>query len=399
MPQVVAVKVRHPGVSELMLQDFALLQRLARWASALPGLASLRLEESVRQFGGPLREQLDLSAEARNLTLFAANFKNRPDVRFPEPLQPLVSVLQKGPARRRGCRLLDRRARSEGWPGPRALAPCWSSGQCGVAWRASGCLASPGRVHTDDAAALQVSPSVLVESYEEGAPISSYLKSRSEYCAWLARSGVDTFLHMMLRHNFIHSDLHPGAPPPRPCAPHLRGCCPCLQHRRRPKPARAPAASAPRLSLSLCPAGNILVRPPPPPPPLLARVAESLPPGEGWAGARRWLLGLAGCAPQLVLLDAGMVVSLSPEDQVRTAAAQRSPAHPLPSPAARHPLPEARPGLPQLPPSWRGRRARLRKGAARPPALMAAAARRSRVASRRPPRCARRPRCWASSAR
>ena len=44
----------------------------------------------MQQFGGPLREQLDLSTEASNLALFTANFKNRPDVRFPEPLRPLV---------------------------------------------------------------------------------------------------------------------------------------------------------------------------------------------------------------------------------------------------------------------------------------------------------------------
>jgi aarF domain-containing kinase len=50
--------VRHPGVSILMERDFKLMQRAAHWAGMLPGLSDLRLEESIRQFGGPLKEQV-----------------------------------------------------------------------------------------------------------------------------------------------------------------------------------------------------------------------------------------------------------------------------------------------------------------------------------------------------
>ncbi len=51
-------QVRHPGVSALMQCDFELMQRAARLASLLPGLSELRLDESLRQFGGPLKEQV-----------------------------------------------------------------------------------------------------------------------------------------------------------------------------------------------------------------------------------------------------------------------------------------------------------------------------------------------------
>ena len=63
---VVAVKVRHPGVSTMMQRDFVLMQRAAALSAKLPVLRDLNLEESVRQFGAPLREQLDLSSEVRN---------------------------------------------------------------------------------------------------------------------------------------------------------------------------------------------------------------------------------------------------------------------------------------------------------------------------------------------
>ncbi len=88
----VAIKVRHPGVSDIMHRDFILMQRAARLCSALPALSELRLEESIRQFGGPLKEQLDLSVEAAHLQRFNANFRSwRSSVAFPVPLYPLVT--------------------------------------------------------------------------------------------------------------------------------------------------------------------------------------------------------------------------------------------------------------------------------------------------------------------
>eukprot|EP00775_Hariotina_reticulata_P001577 gene1577-1918_t len=88
---LVAVKVRHPGVSTLMARDFVLMERAARAAGQLPGLKQLRLDESVRQFGGPLQEQLDLSVEAAHLSRFGRNFRGWRNVKFPTPIFPLVT--------------------------------------------------------------------------------------------------------------------------------------------------------------------------------------------------------------------------------------------------------------------------------------------------------------------
>lgn len=88
---VVAVKVRHPGVSLTMQRDFALMQRAALLSASTPGLARLNLQESVRQFGAPLREQLDLRSEARNLERFNTNFRKWKRLSFPRPMFPLVT--------------------------------------------------------------------------------------------------------------------------------------------------------------------------------------------------------------------------------------------------------------------------------------------------------------------
>jgi len=88
---VVAVKVRHPGVSSTMQRDFALMQRAAALSARVPVLAKLNLQESVRQFGAPLREQLDLQAEARNLQRFNTNFRSWKRLSFPRPIFPLVA--------------------------------------------------------------------------------------------------------------------------------------------------------------------------------------------------------------------------------------------------------------------------------------------------------------------
>lgn len=53
--------------------------------------AAMREKESTRQFGAPLREQLDLQSEARNLARFNANFSRSKRVSFPKPIFPLVA--------------------------------------------------------------------------------------------------------------------------------------------------------------------------------------------------------------------------------------------------------------------------------------------------------------------
>ncbi|PSC67852.1 ADP,ATP carrier [Micractinium conductrix] len=202
---VVAVKVRHPGVSEAIERDFALMMAAARLFAHLPALSSLRLEESLTQFAAPLREQVDLAREATHLHAFNYNFRKTAGVSFPVPLYPLVQ------------------------------------------------------------------PAVLVETFEAGTHISSYVSRGpgAPHNSELARLGARTMLHMMIVDNLIHADLHPG---------------------------------------------NILVTLDfPLPKPLAALVSRGAAAAASLGLDTSWLEGWRRAS--LVLLDAGMAMRLSPTDQ------------------------------------------------------------------------------------
>lgn len=128
-----------------MQRDFTLMHRAAKLSSHLPILGDLHLEESIRQFGAPLKEQLDLLTEAKHLDRFGNNFRTWHNLSFPAPVYPLVA------------------------------------------------------------------PSVLVETFEEGRLISSYVdKPTNKYSIHLANIGLSCYLQMLLKDNFVHADLHPG---------------------------------------------------------------------------------------------------------------------------------------------------------------------------------------------
>lgn len=89
-PMTVAVKVRHPGVSELIRRDFTIINWLAKVSTFVPGISWLRLDESVQQFAVFMLTQVDLAREAAHLSRFIYNFRRWKDVSFPKPLYPLV---------------------------------------------------------------------------------------------------------------------------------------------------------------------------------------------------------------------------------------------------------------------------------------------------------------------
>lgn len=195
---VVAVKVRHPGVSEAIERDFALMVAAARAAAALPALRALRLEESLKQFAAPLREQVDLSREGLYLHAFNYNFRAEREVSFPVPLYPLVA--------------------------PSVLVESFEEGG-----------------HISEYVARGA-----------GAPHNSRL----------ARLGARTMLHMLVADNLVHSDLHPGehaaaaepAPPPPPRPPAAAAAVPLFWrgHSAHPLPPALGPPRSPPLALLSC---------------------------------------------------------------------------------------------------------------------------------------------------
>ncbi|XP_024367568.1 uncharacterized protein [Physcomitrium patens] len=89
-PLVVAVKVRHPKVHELMQKDFVIIRHLAALSTVLPGLKHLQLDKTVQHFAAFMTKQVDLTLEAAHLQRFIYNFRKSKDVSFPTPIYPLV---------------------------------------------------------------------------------------------------------------------------------------------------------------------------------------------------------------------------------------------------------------------------------------------------------------------
>lgn len=145
-PMVVAVKVRHPGVSEVIRRDFTIINWCAKVSNFIPGLAWLRLDESIQQFAVFMLTQVDLAREAAHLSRFIYNFRRWKDVSFPKPLYPLVH--------------------------PAVLVETFEQGE---------------------------SVARFVER-----------RGKNRLNSALASIGTHTLLKMLLVDNFIHADLHPG---------------------------------------------------------------------------------------------------------------------------------------------------------------------------------------------
>ncbi len=103
----VAVKVRRPGLDDIVWFDLSIMRLVARVISIIPTVRLLAPVESVDQFGAAIRAQIDLRIEATNNHRFAANFAGDADVGFPTLHRALCSrrVLTMGFVR--GAKVLD----------------------------------------------------------------------------------------------------------------------------------------------------------------------------------------------------------------------------------------------------------------------------------------------------
>ncbi|KAI5061072.1 hypothetical protein GOP47_0023577 [Adiantum capillus-veneris] len=145
-PMTVAVKVRHPGVTDVIRRDFTIMNWIANLSTLVPGLRWLRLDESVRQFAVFMLTQVDLAREAAHLSRFSYNFRSWRDVSFPRPVYLLVH--------------------------PAVLVESFEQGES-------------------------------VSNYIE-------LSDNNQVSHKLAYIGTNTILKMLLVDNFIHADTHPG---------------------------------------------------------------------------------------------------------------------------------------------------------------------------------------------
>lgn len=88
----VAVKVRRPGLLDLVGFDLSVMRAVARVIALWPSARLLAPVESVDEFGRAIRAQIDFRIEAANNRRFAANFAHDPDVGFPRLHDGLCSA-------------------------------------------------------------------------------------------------------------------------------------------------------------------------------------------------------------------------------------------------------------------------------------------------------------------
>jgi ubiquinone biosynthesis protein len=79
----VAVKVRRPGLDDLVRFDLSVMRLLARVVALVPTARLFAPVESVDEFGRSIRAQIDLRIEAANNRRFVDNFAGDADLGFP----------------------------------------------------------------------------------------------------------------------------------------------------------------------------------------------------------------------------------------------------------------------------------------------------------------------------
>ena len=105
--RVVAVKVRRPDVLEICTFDLAVMRKVAHLLGKIPSLSSMSPESTVEQFGRAVYAQLDFRVEARNNHRFRENFRNEPDVVFPEVFEVYSSERILCMTHIQGSKILD----------------------------------------------------------------------------------------------------------------------------------------------------------------------------------------------------------------------------------------------------------------------------------------------------
>jgi aarF domain-containing kinase len=142
----VAVKVRHPGVYELIRRDISIMRCVLNMLNTVPTLKWLALPDIFANFSTVMMGQAAMNVEANHLNLFNYNFRHREyNTVFPKAILPLVSSRFLTETLEQGVPILD-------------------------------------MIASDDQ------------------PLKSLL----------AENGIKALFKMILHDDFVHGDLHPG---------------------------------------------------------------------------------------------------------------------------------------------------------------------------------------------
>lgn len=154
--EIIAAKVRHPRVAQLIDMDFRLMALVASAVGWLPAFKSVK--DSVYQFSHTMAAQSHLNVEAHHLEVLNYNFRNWESVGFPRPFYASSSVILE--------------------------------------------TFEKGRIVTG-----------LLDEFDEkakGMDLKGCDIIPVQQAKFLVTTGVSLYLKMLLLDNLMHADLHPG---------------------------------------------------------------------------------------------------------------------------------------------------------------------------------------------
>lgn len=93
---VVAVKIRRPGVENVLRADFTMMRGIATVLAKIPAFRSMPVREMVSQIGDAIAGQLDFTAEAASLGVLAKNLAKMPGVQVPRVRADITGPGQTG---------------------------------------------------------------------------------------------------------------------------------------------------------------------------------------------------------------------------------------------------------------------------------------------------------------
>jgi aarF domain-containing kinase len=193
--KLVAVKIRHPNVAELIDMDFRLMTRLARIMDWIPALSWLHVSDSVAQFSHTMAAQAHLQVEAHHLEVLNFNFKGWSQVNFPRPFYASSAMI---------IETFE----------PGRIATSVLDAYDDVA----------DTLNKNDTIGILIGNMIVEEADDDGdyhdSKNSNVDESRAivegsdlippQFAKFIVTTGVALYLKMLLVDNLMHADLHPG---------------------------------------------------------------------------------------------------------------------------------------------------------------------------------------------
>jgi len=181
--QLVAVKIRHPRVAQLIDMDFRIMSLGATCLDLVPGLEWLRLRESVDQFSSTMAAQAHLHVEGHHLEVLNYNFGAWPHVSFPRPFYASSAVIIE--TFEPGQIVTDFLDEYD------ELAETMNNQQNSAEYQ----------VEEEGDTAVSTTPGVPLKGNDlVPLPVAKFLVT----------TGLGLYLKMLLVDNLMHADLHPG---------------------------------------------------------------------------------------------------------------------------------------------------------------------------------------------